>query len=188
MFATLALASAFAVQATAAQTPAAAPAKIAPMSVQVEAAAKADAGVQAWVKELRAALEARKDEFRLAKKGETPELVVRIDSVGKRPERPAGPERRLPHGQELAPVQPELPRRAAQAEILARNLRKYADQMKAAPASRWRGLPRAGSSPSCRPTRSSRRACGAPTPRPVAVGLVREGDVAGVPPLPRSAW
>ena len=53
------------------------------MSVQVEAAAKADAGVQAWVKELRAALEARKDEFRLAKPGETPELVVRIDSVGK---------------------------------------------------------------------------------------------------------
>jgi len=133
MFATLALASAFAAQATLAQAPAAAPAKIAPMSVQVEAAAKAaDAGVQAWVKELRAALEARKDEFRLVKPGEKPELVVRVDSVGK--------------GQDGAPIMNGafvlgtttrsftygFTDVRVEAEKLARNLRKLADQMKTA--------------------------------------------------------
>jgi hypothetical protein len=137
MFATLALASAFAVQATAAQTPAAAPAKIAPMSVQVEAAAKADAGVQAWVKELRAALEARKDEFRPAKKGETAELVVRIDSVGKGQNDLKVMAGTLLMGKSSHPFNLSYPgETASQAEVLARNLRKYADQMKAAPATR----------------------------------------------------
>ena len=137
MFATLALASAFAVQATAAQTPAAALAKIAPMSVQVEAAAKADAGVQAWVKELRAALEARKDEFRLAKKGETPDLVVRIDSVGKGQNDLQVMVVTLLMAKSSHPFNLSYPGETGpQAEILARNLRKYADQMKAAPAAR----------------------------------------------------
>ena len=137
MFATLALASAFAVQAAAAQTPAAAPAKIAPMSVQVEAAAKADAGVQAWVKELRAALEARKDEFRPAKKGETAELVVRIDSVGKGQNDLQVMAGTLLMGKSSHPFNLSYPGETApQAEELARNLRKYADQMKAAPAAR----------------------------------------------------
>ena len=137
MFATLALASAFAVQATAAQTPAAAPAKIAPMSVQVEAAAKADAGVQAWVKELRAVLEARKDEFRPAKKGETAELVVRIDSVGKGQNDLQVMAGTLLMGKRSHPFNLSYPGETApQAEALARNLRKYADQMKAAPAAR----------------------------------------------------
>jgi hypothetical protein len=135
MFATLALASAFAVQATAAQTPAAA--KIAPMSVQVEAAAKADAGVQAWVKELRAALEARKDEFRPAKKSETAELVVRIDSVGKGQNDLQVMAGTLLMGKSSHPFNLSYPgETATQAEVLARNLRKYADQMKAAPATR----------------------------------------------------
>ena len=132
MLATLALASAFAAQAAAAQAPAAAPAKVAPMSVQVQAAAGADAGVQAWVKELRVALEARKDEFRLVKPGEKPELVVRVDSVGK--------------GQEGAPIMNGafvlgtttrsftygFTDVRVEAEKLARNLRKLADQMKTA--------------------------------------------------------
>ena len=137
MFATLALASAFAVQAAAAQAPAAAPAKTAPMSVQVEAAAKADAGVQAWVKELRAALEARKDEFRPAKKGETAELVVRIDSVGKGQNDLQVMAGTLLMGKSSHPFNLSYPGEVApQAETLARNLRKYADQMKAAPAAR----------------------------------------------------
>ncbi|HYN01329.1 MAG TPA: hypothetical protein VE359_02675 [Vicinamibacteria bacterium] len=137
MFATLALASAFTVQATAAQTPATAPAKTAPMSVQVEAAAKADAGVQAWVKELRAALEARKDEFRPAKKGETAELVVRIDSVGKGQNDLQVMVGTLLMGKSSHPFNLSYPGEVApQAEKLARNLRKYADQMKAAPAAR----------------------------------------------------
>lgn len=137
MFATLALASAFAAQAAAAQTPAAAPAKIAPMSVQVEAAAKADAGVRAWAKELRAALEARKDEFRPAKKGETAELVVRIDSVGKGQNDLQVMVGTLLMGKSSHPFNLSYPGEVApQAEALARNLRKYADQMKAAPAAR----------------------------------------------------
>jgi hypothetical protein len=138
MFATLALASAFAAQATLAQAPAAAPAKIAPMSVQVEAAAKAaDAGVQAWVKELRAALEARKDEFRPAKKGETAELVVRIDSLGKGQNDLQVMAGTLLMGKSSHPFNLSYPGETApQAEKLARNLRKYADQMKAAPAAR----------------------------------------------------
>ncbi len=137
MLATLALASAFAVQATAAQAPAAAPAKNAPMSVQVEAAAKADAGVQAWVTELRRALEARKDEFRLAKKGETAELVVRIDSVGKGQNDLQVMVGTLLMGKSSHPFNLSYPgEMAPQAEILARNLRKYADQMKATPAAR----------------------------------------------------
>ena len=137
MLATLALASAFAVQATAAQTPAAARAEIAPMSVQVEAAARADAGVQAWVKELRAALEARKDEFRLTKKGETAELVVRIDSLGKGQNDLQVMVGTLLMGKSSHPFNLSYPGEVApQAEKLARNLRKYADQMKAAPAAR----------------------------------------------------
>jgi hypothetical protein len=137
MFATLALASAFAVQAAAAQAPAAAPAKTAPMSVQVDAAAKADAGVQAWVKELRAALEARKDEFRPAKKGETAELVIRIDSVGKGQNDLQVMAGTLLMGKSSHPFNLSYPGGVApQAEALARNLRKYADQMKAAPAAR----------------------------------------------------
>ena len=124
-------------QAAAAQAPAAAPAKTAPMSVQVEAAAKADAGVQAWVKELRAALEARKDEFRLAKKGETTELVVRIDSVGKGQNDLQVMAGTLLVGKSSHPFNLSYPGEVApQAETLARNLRKYADQMKAAPAAR----------------------------------------------------
>jgi len=137
MFATLALASAFAAQATLAQAPAAAPAKIAPMSVQVEAAAKADAGVQVWVKELRTALEARKDEFRPAKKGETAELVIRIDSVGKGQNDLQVMAGTLLMGKSSHPFNLSYPGETApQAEKLARNLRKYADQMKAAPAAR----------------------------------------------------
>jgi hypothetical protein len=131
ILATLALAALLPAQAPAA------PAKVVPMTVDVRTEAKADAAIQAWAKELRAALGARKDEFRLAGPGETPEFVVRIDSIGKR--------------QDGTPVLngsfvlgKTAPRSfdygftdvRAEAEKLARNLRKYADQMKAAPAER----------------------------------------------------
>lgn len=134
MLSTLALASLFAAQAAAAQSPAAAPAKVAPMTVQVEAAAGGDAGVQAWVKELRAALEARKDEFRLAKKGETAEFVVRIDSLGKAQDGTPVLNAALVLGKTTRPFAYGFTDVKVQAQALARNLRKYADQMKAAPA------------------------------------------------------
>jgi hypothetical protein len=106
-----------------------------PMTVQVTTAAKADAGAQAWVKELRAALEARRDEFRLAKPGETPELVVRIDSVVQaqgdtQVMNGALVMGKTPHAFNLS-YKGEV---APQAEKLARNLRKVADQKKAQPA------------------------------------------------------
>lgn len=131
MLATLALAV------LAVPQPPAAAAKVVPMTVEVRTDAKAGPPVQAWAKELRAALEQRKDEFRAAKPGESPELVVRIDSVvpgtggaqvmngalamgkGSRPFN-------LSYTGEVAP----------QAEKLARNLRKLADQIKAAAPAR----------------------------------------------------
>jgi hypothetical protein len=134
MLATLALAAAFA-QATAAPAPAAA-AKVVPMTVQVDTAAKADAGAQAWAKELRAALEARKDEFRLAKPGETPELVVRIDSVAKGQGDAEVMNGAIVLGKTSHPFNLSYKGEVApQAEKLARNLRKVADQKKSAPAS-----------------------------------------------------
>ena len=140
MLSTLALASLFAAQAAAAQAPAATPAKVTPMTVEVQAAAGAagaDAGVQAWVKELRTALEARKDEFRLAKKGETAELVVRIDSLGKGQNDLQVMNGTLLIGKGSHPFNLTYPGEVApQAEKLARNLRKYADQLKTAPAAR----------------------------------------------------
>lgn len=136
MFATLALVSLFAAPAAAPQEKAA-PAKVVPMTVQVQAAANPDAGVQAWVKELRAALGARKDEFRLAKAGETAELVVRIDSMGKGQNDLHVMNGALLMGKGSRPFNLTYPGEVApQAEKLARNLRKYADEMKKAPAAR----------------------------------------------------
>jgi hypothetical protein len=137
MLATLVLASLFAVPAVAAQTTAATPAKPAPMSVQVQAAAGADAGAQTWVRELRRALEARKDEFRLVKAGETAELVVRIDSLVK-----GQNDLQVMNGAFLIGKGPHAFNLsypgdvAPQAEKLARNLRKHADQLKTAPGVR----------------------------------------------------
>ena len=136
MLATLALVSLFAAPAVAAQAPVAAPAKVAPMSVQVQAPAGADAGVQAWVKELRAALEARKDEFRLAKAGEKPELLVRVDFVGKAQDGTPVLNGALLLGKTTRQFAYGFTDVRVEAEKLARNLRKFADQMKTAPAAR----------------------------------------------------
>jgi hypothetical protein len=135
MLSTLALASLLAAQAAAAQAPAAAPAKLVPITVQVLAAAGANAGVQSWVKELSVALEARKDEFRLVKKGQTADLVVRVDSLAKGPNDVNVMNGTLLMGKGSHPFNLSYPGEVApQAEKLARNLRKYADQLKAAPA------------------------------------------------------
>lgn len=131
--ATLALATLFSGQAQAAPPTSA---KVAPMVVQVQAAAKGDAAVQSWTKELRAALEARKDEFRVAKPGETPEFVVRLDSVGKRSDGTPVLNGSFVLGKATRSFNYGFNDVRVEAEKLARNLRKYADQMKAPPASR----------------------------------------------------
>ena len=131
MLATLALAALVVPQAPAV------PAKAVPMAVEVRTAANAPAPVQAWAKELRAALDQRKDEFRRAKPGESAELVVRIDSVAPGSGGAQAMNGALVMGKSARPFNLSYPGEVApQAEKLARNLRKLADQMKAAPAAR----------------------------------------------------
>ena len=113
---------------------AAAPPKVVPMTVEVRTAPKAGAEVESWAKELRAALGARKEDFRLAKAGEKAQFVVLLDSIGKRPDGTPvlngsfalGNAKPRPFSYGFTDVRTE-------AEKLARNLRGYADQMKAAP-------------------------------------------------------
>jgi hypothetical protein len=114
-----------------------APAKPSPVSVQVQAAPGADAGVKTWVKELRTALEARKDEFRLVKSGETAEFVVRIDSLAKGQNDLNVVNGAFLVGKGSHAFNLSYPGEVApQAEKLARNLRKYAEQMAATAAGR----------------------------------------------------
>ena len=113
------------------------PAKAVPMAVEVRTIAKAEASVQTWAKELRAALDQRKDEFRPAKPGESAELVVRIDSVAPGTDGAQVMTGALVLGKNARPFNLSYAGEAApQAEKLARNLRKLADQMKTAPAAR----------------------------------------------------
>ncbi len=112
---------------------AAAPPKVVPMTVEVRTAPKAGAEVESWAKELRAALGARKEEFRPVKAGEKAEFVVQLDSIAKRPDGTpvlngsfaVGNAKPRPFSYGFTDVKSE-------AEKLARNLRGYADQMKAA--------------------------------------------------------
>jgi len=132
---TLALALVLAAQAAATGSAPAAPAKkTVPMTCAVQADAKGGAAAKAWADELRTAVESRKDEFRAPKAGEKPELVVRVDSVATVANGSSMMSGALvvggsPHPFSLTYKGPS----AAQTEALARNLRKYAEQMKASP-------------------------------------------------------
>ena len=113
--------------------PATAPPRAAPMSVEVRTAPKAGAELQSWAKELRAALAARKQEFRPAKPGERPEFVVRLDSIGKMSDGTPALNGSFALGSgKPRPFNYGFTDMKAEAEKLARNLRGYADQMKAA--------------------------------------------------------
>jgi hypothetical protein len=103
----------------------------APMSVQVEAAAKGGKAVEDWAKELRGALAARKDEFRLSADKEKPEFVVRLDSVGAKAGGPQMISGALVLGAATRPFTYSFTDVKQDAEKLARNLRTVADQMKA---------------------------------------------------------
>ena len=110
-----------------------APAKPAPMSVEVRTAPKAGADVVNWAKELRAALAARTQEFRLAKPGERAEFVVQLDSIGKRPDGTPVLNGSFALGSgKPRPFNYGFTDMKTEAEKLARNLRGYAEQMKAA--------------------------------------------------------
>jgi hypothetical protein len=110
--------------------------KTTPMSVAVEADAKGGPEVETWARELRSALEARKEEFRPARGGEKPELVVRLESVGKAADGTALLNGALVLGTSRRPFNYGFKDVKAQAEVLARNMRKLADQMKAGPSAR----------------------------------------------------
>jgi hypothetical protein len=104
------------------------------MTVEVRTAPKAGADVESWAKELRAALGARKEEFRLSKAGEKAEFVVLLDSVAKRPDGTPVLNGSFALGKgEPRPFNYGFTDVRTEAEKLARNLRAYADQMKAAP-------------------------------------------------------
>jgi hypothetical protein len=113
----------------AAQAPGAA--KVAPMTVRVEAPVKPAPDVAEWASELRTAIEARRDEFRLAKPGEKAELVVKIDSVGSQ-SGTSTVNGALVLGEVKRSFAYGFSNTRSEAEKLARNLRKLADQMKSA--------------------------------------------------------
>jgi hypothetical protein len=129
-FFTLAVAV-LAAQVAYAAPPATSPPKPHVMVVQVDAAAGGGTEVEAWARELRTALAARKDEFRLAKRGEKAELTVRIDSVAKGEGDTHSMNGALAMGKTTKPFNLTYPGEVGpQAQALARNLRKLADQMK----------------------------------------------------------
>jgi hypothetical protein len=136
--ATAAPTTAAAAAAAAGTAPTATPTPVlAPLAVFVQAPTPASPEGEAWARELRTALEARKDEFRLARR-EQARLVVRIEGVDA-----------VPDGTHILRGTFFLDKKnqgftlgypgeiRSQAERLARNLRRFADQMKAgAPTAR----------------------------------------------------
>jgi len=126
----------FALLALVAQAPGAAKtpqaAKPAPMTVQVETSPKGGPAVADWAKELRAALEARKDEFRPATPNEKAEFLIRLDSVGKATSGTPVLAGELLLGAAKRPFTYSFTDVHTEAEKLARNLRGVANQMKAA--------------------------------------------------------
>jgi hypothetical protein len=107
-----------------------------PITARVDVAPKAGAAVEEWAQQLRAALAARKDEFRVVKPSERARLTVKLDAVepGKdgQPSKVSGS---LAVGEAQRPFTYTFTDVAADAAKLARNLRPLADKM-AQPASR----------------------------------------------------
>ena len=101
------------------------------MAVQVDASAKGGPAVEDWAKELRSALAARKDEFRLAVSKEKAEFVVRLDSIAAGTAGSQVLKGELVLGEARRPFTYTFTDVRAEAEKLARNLRSVADQMKA---------------------------------------------------------
>jgi hypothetical protein len=120
-----------AAQTASGEPPATSPPKPRVMVVEVDTAAGGGTEVEAWAKELRTALAARKDEFHLAKRGEKAEFTVRINSVAKGEGDTHSMNGALVLGKTTKPFNLTYPGEVGpQAQALARNLRKLADQMK----------------------------------------------------------
>lgn len=118
----------------AAAQPAAKPAETGAITVQVEVAQGTASAAQAWGKELRTALEARRDEFRVVKPGEKASLVVRIESVVPGQGASSVLNGVLVQGGQSRPFNLNYPGEVRpQAEKLARSLRKLAEQSRPAP-------------------------------------------------------
>ena len=109
----------------------AAPAKASPMAVRVDASAQGGPAVEEWAKELRAALGARKDEFKLATANEKAELVARLDSVAAGTAGNQVLKGELALGEAKRPFTYTFTNVRADAEKLARGMRSVADQMRA---------------------------------------------------------
>jgi hypothetical protein len=107
-------------------------AKPAPMTVRVEMSDASRKDVADWQKALSAALEARKDEFRMAKPAEKADLVVRLDSVGRATDGTPSLNGALVRGDVTRPFNYGFTDVTLEADKLARNLRKLADQLKPA--------------------------------------------------------
>ena len=103
------------------------------MSFAFEVGPQAGATGRQWAQELRAALEARQQEFRPARKAEKPELLVRIDSVV--PDAKGGSvlNAALVFGAKQEPFVVRYSTEIRQmAEKLARNLRRIAEERRGA--------------------------------------------------------
>jgi hypothetical protein len=101
-----------------------------PMTVRVEASAKGGKAVEDWAKELRNALAARKDEFRLAADKDQAEFLVRLDAISAPSGAPQVLAGALVLGKATRPFSYSFTDVRVEAEKLAHNLRPVADQMK----------------------------------------------------------
>jgi hypothetical protein len=102
-----------------------------PITVMVELPAEVRPDLAEWAGELRRALEARKDEFRLVKPETKADLVVRLDSIGQGSGGTPTLRLVLVRGDETRSFTYTFGDVRADAEKLARNLRRLADKMEA---------------------------------------------------------
>jgi len=103
-----------------------------PIAVRVELPATPTPELREWGRELRAALGARKDEFRVVPDEAKAELVVRLDSIGPAADGTPTLNAALVRGGKVRPFSYTFGDVKADAAKLARNLRRLADQGAAA--------------------------------------------------------